>query len=174
MRRNVRNVIGALSLAAVAVLGLAACGSSDRSSGSTGTSASAGTSGGSAGTSAGSGGDDSDLCTYAKQLEQSLNPDSLSTPDKATFDKVQEIIANVQAKAPDEIKADVATVAENFKNVQAIFSQYDYDIAKLTSAVTADPTLAQKLQALSGDDFNAASQRVDTYLQEHCGITAGS
>jgi hypothetical protein len=173
MRRNVRNVIGALSLAAVAVLGLAACGSSGKSSGSTGTSASAGTSG-SGGTSAGSSGDDSDLCTYAKQLEQSLNPDSLSTPDKATFDKVQEIIANVQAKAPDEIKADVATVAENFKNVQAIFSQYDYDIGKLTSAVTADPTLAQKLQALSGADFNAASQRVDTYLQEHCGITAGS
>ena len=90
--------------------------------------------------------------------------------DEATFDKIDEIIGNVQAKAPDEIKDDVATVAKNFQDVRAIFAQYDFDIAKLTSAATADPALTDKLQALNSDEFNAASQRVNTYLQEKCGI----
>ena len=168
MHRNLRKVVGTLALTAVAVLGVAACGSSDNGSSSGGTSASAGTSGG-----GGSGGD-SDLCTYAKQLEETTNPDSFSTMDKATFDKIDEIISNVQAKAPAEIKDDVATVAKNFQDVRAIFAQYDFDISKLTSAATADPALTEKLQALNSDEFSAASQRVNTYLQEKCGIQGGS
>lgn len=160
-------LVGTLALTAVAVLGVAACGSSDNGSSSEGTSANAGTSGG------GSAGD-GDLCSYAKQLEETTNPDAFSTMDKATFDKIEEIISNVQAKAPAEIKDDVATVAKNFQDVRAIFAQYDFDIAKLTSAATADPSLTAKLEALNDDEFNAASQRVNTYLQETCGITAGS
>ena len=94
--------------------------------------------------------------------------------DKATFDKIDEIISNVQAKAPAEIKDDVATVAKNFQDVRAIFAQYDFDISKLTSAATADPALTEKLQSLNSDEFSAASQRVNTYLQEKCGIQGGS
>lgn len=161
MHRNVRKVVGTLALTAVAVLGVAACGSSDKGSSSSGTSA-------------GASGSSGDLCTYAKQLEETTNPDSFSNMDKATFDKIDEIISNVQAKAPAEIKDDVATVAKNFQDVRAIFAQYDFDIAKLTSAATADPSLTDKLQALNSDEFNAASQRVNTYLQEKCGIQAGS
>jgi hypothetical protein len=160
MHRNVRKVVGTLALTAVAVLGVAACGSSDKGSSSSGTAA--------------GGGSESDLCTYAKQLEETTNPDSFSTMDKTTFDKIDEIIGNVQAKAPAEIKDDVATVAKNFQDVRAIFAQYDFDIAKLTSAATADPSLTDELQALNSDEFNAASQRVNTYLQEKCGIQAGS
>ena len=74
MHRNLRKVVGTLALTAVAVLGVAACGSSDNGSSSGGTSASAG--GGSAG--------DSDLCTYAKQLEETTNPDSFSNMALAT------------------------------------------------------------------------------------------
>ena len=168
MHRNLRKVVGTLALTAVAVLGVAACGSSDNGSSSGGTSASAGTSGG------GGSASGSDLCTYAKQLEETTNPDSFSTMDKATFDKIDEIISNVQAKAPAEIKDDVATVAKNFQDVRAIFAQYDFDVSKLTSAATADPALTDKLQALNSDEFNAASHRVNTYLQEKCGIQGGS
>ena len=103
-----------------------------------------------------------------------LDVDGEQPMDKATFDKIDEIISNVQAKAPAEIKDDVATVAKNFQDVRAIFAQYDFDIAKLTSAATADSSLTDKLQSLNSDEFNAASQRVNTYLQEKCGIQAGS
>jgi hypothetical protein len=168
MHRNLRKVVGTLALTAVAVVGVAACGSSDNGSNSNGTSASAETAGGTGGAA------NSDLCTYAKQLEETTNPDSFSNMDKATFDKIDEIITNVQAKAPDEIKDDVATVAKNFQDVRAIFAQYDFDIAKLTSAATADSSLTEKLQSLNSDEFNAASQRVNTYLQEKCGIQGGS
>jgi hypothetical protein len=151
----------------VAVLGVAACGRSDNGSSSGGTSASAGTSGG-------GGSASGDFCEVAKQLEQSMTAESLSKPNKETFTKIESFMGDLQAKAPAEIKADLATVAKNLQDVKAFFAQYDFDIAKLTSAVQADPSLAQRLQALNDDEFNAASQKLDTYLQEKCGIQGGS
>jgi lipoate synthase len=150
MHRNLRKVVGTLALTTVTVLGVAACGSSDNGSSS------------------------GDVCTYAKQLERSMTPESLASPDKATFDKLEAIMSNVQASSPAGIKDDVATVAKNFRDVRAFFAQYDFDIAKLTSAVQADPSLTEKLQALNSDEFKAAGGRLDTYFKEKCGIQAGS
>ena len=167
MHRNVRKVVGTLALTAVAVLGVAACGSSDNGSSSGGTSASAGTSGG-----GGSASDD--FCAVAKQLQQSMTRESLSNPNKETFDKIDGFMSDLQAKVPAEIKDDLATVAKNLQDVKAFFAQYDFDISKLTSAVQADPSLAGKLQSLNSEEFNAASQKLDTYLKEQCGIQASS
>jgi hypothetical protein len=166
MHRNLRKVVGTLALTAVAVLGVAACGSSDNGSSSGGTPASVGASGGSSVS--------GDFCAVAKQLEQSMTRESLSSPNKETFDKIEGFMSDLQAKAPAEIKDDLATVAQNLQDVKAFFAQYDFDIAKLTSAVQADPSLAEKLQSLNDDEFNAASQKLDTYLQEKCGIQGGS
>src|SRR5262245_17999716 len=118
MHRNLRTMIAASGLAVVALLGVAGCGSDNGSSAGT-------TSAG------GSGGDDSDLCRYAKDLEESTDSSTFSNMDEATFEKIEGIITNVQAKAPDEIKDDVAVVAENFQGVREIFAKYDFDVAKL-------------------------------------------
>jgi hypothetical protein len=166
MHRNLRKVVGTLALTAVAVLGVAACGSSDNGSSSGGTPASAGALEGSSAS--------DDFCAVAKQLEQSMTRDSLSNPDKETFDKIDGFMSDLQAKVPAEIKDDLATVAKNLQDVKAFFAQYDFDLGKLSSAVQADPSLASKLQSLNSDEFNAASQKLDTYLQEKCGIQAGS
>jgi hypothetical protein len=170
MHWNVRTAIGALALGGMAVLGVAACGS-DKGSGSSGSS------GGSNGTAsaAGSGSDSSDLCSYAQELEQSLNPDSLAAPDKATFDKLTEALSTAQEKAPAELKGDLGILADSVKSVRDFFAEYDFDLGKLTSAVQADPSLATKqLQAVDSAEVQAAGKRVDTYLQEQCGIEAGS
>ena len=44
----------------------------------------------------------------------------------------------------------------------------------LGSAAAADPELTQRLQSSAGEEFTAASDRVNTYLEETCGITGGS
>src|SRR5262245_35994072 len=167
MHWNVRRAIGALALGATAVLALAACGS-DKDSGSSGSSGSNGT--------AGSGsGDKSELCSYAQELEQSLNPDSLTSPDKATFDKLTEALNTAQEKAPAEIKDDLGVLADSVKSVRDFFAEYDFDLGKLAAAVKDDPSLATKqLQAVDSAEVQAAGQRVDTYLQEECGIEASS
>ena len=37
----------------------------------------------------------------------------------------------VRENAPDEIQADLDTVADGFAEVREIFEEYDYDLAKL-------------------------------------------
>ena len=151
MHRYGRTLATVLAAAAFATVGLAACGSDSGSSSSSG-----------------------DLCSYAKEMEASLSDDAFATPDKATFDKIEDIVGNVQDKAPAEIKADVATVAKGFADVKAIFAKYDFDLTKLTAAAAADPELTQQLQDFGNEDFTAASDRVSAYLDKECGIKAGS
>jgi uncharacterized lipoprotein len=140
-----------MAAAAFAVVGLAACGSDSASSTSSG-----------------------DLCSYAKEMEATLGDGAFSTPDKATFDQIEEIVTNVQDKAPDEIKADVATVVKSFADVKAIFAKYDFDLAKLSAAAAADPELTQQLQNFGNEEFTAASDRVSAFLDKECGIKSGS
>ena len=150
MQRNVRTMVG-LALAVAAIGALGACGSSG-------------------GSSSGSG----DLCSYAKEMESSLSDEAFSNTDKATFDKIEEIIGNVQDKAPSEIKDDVSTMAEGFAKVRELFAKYDYDLAKLSAAAASDPALTKQLESFSSEDFSAASDRVSTYLEEKCGITTST
>ena len=142
MHRNLRKVVGTLALTAVAVLGVAACGSSDN-----------GSSAGAivrqrSGTSRRLQRDHGPLhrarAADDTHLRGARSPTHADGRTSDQFDKIDEIIGNVQAKAPDEIKDDVATVAKNFQDVRAIFAQYDFDISKLTSAATADPALTDE------------------------------
>ena len=55
-------------------------------------------------------------------------------------------------------------MANGFADVQEIFAEYDYDLAKLGAAAAADPELTQRLEAFGGEEFTAASERVSTYL----------
>jgi len=151
MHRYGRTWVGTMAAAACATVALAACGSDSGSSSSGG-----------------------DLCSYAREMEATVSDDAFSTPDKATFDKIEEIVGNVQDKAPSEIKADVATVAQGFADVKAIFAKYDFDLTKLSAAAAADPELTQQLEDVGNEEFTAASDRVSAFLDEECGITSGS
>ena len=156
MRVNGRTMVAAVGLALLAPMGLIACGSDGGSS----------SSGGSSGSSGGS----SDLCDSAQELQDAnvaTDPTSLKQED---FEKFEDIVAELQDKAPAEIKADLDTFAEGFAKVKAIFAKYDYDAQKLTAAAATDTALQQQLQSLSGEEFTAASNRIDQYFQDTCGI----
>lgn len=140
-----------MAAAALATVGLVACGGDSTSSSSGG-----------------------DLCSYAKEMEATVGDDAFSTPDKATFDKIEDIVTNVQDKAPAEIKDDVATVVKGFADVKAIFAKYDFDLTKLSAAAAGDPELTQRLENFGNEDFTAASDRVSAFLDKECGIKSGS
>jgi hypothetical protein len=179
------------SLTLLCLVGLAACGGDDSKTtsatdGATKTtvasgSASATTAGGSASGGAtttidfkGSG--SSSLCDYGKDIESnSALTDAFSGKTDAKglkdgFTKTLDVINTAVSKAPSEIKADLQTLQAGFKQIAAFYASYDYDITKLTAAMKADPTLVTKIDALNSDAYSAASDRVDAYFAQVCGI----
>ena len=150
--RTIRTMAGAA--VALMVFGLAACGSDGGSS------------------SDGGGGNGEDLCTNARELEALGSGDALTDLNEETFTKLNELVAGVKENAPDEIQADLETVSTGFADVQEIFAEYDYDLAKLGAAAAADPELTQRLESFGGEEFTSASERVTTYLQEECNLSS--
>ncbi len=165
--------------AALVALVLAGCGgdNSSPSAQSPTTTAAGGTSGSNASTTSPSfsGSGSSDFCNFAKDLQNSDIGSSLdsdnSTNLKADLDKVRDALSQAKDKAPAEIKADVATVADEFQKYNDILAKYDYDPQKLTDAAQKDPQVLQQATAVLGDPkYQAASDRVSAYAEQVCGI----
>ena len=64
----------------------------------------------------------------------------------------------MKENAPDEIQADLETVSNGFADVQEIFAEYDYDLAKLGAAAAADPELTQRLESFGGEEFTGGQR----------------
>jgi hypothetical protein len=166
-----------LALAAAAVLAMAACGSSGGSSATTTESASsapAGTTGPDQSVTVDtnfSGQGSSDLCSYAKQLEESGTVTNLSTASKADFEKFKGIVKNIEDKAPDEIKGDVQTYEKFLADLQTVFEKYNYDTAKIGAAAATDPDVQKVLASINDPDFTASTTRLDAYFKQVCGLT---
>jgi hypothetical protein len=85
----------------------------------------------------------------------------------ASGDADTEELQELASKVPDEIQADVETLA-------AAFSQYAEKLQDIGIEAGATPTAAQvqELQAaiatLDQEELTAASQRIETWAQENC------
>jgi hypothetical protein len=116
------------------------------------------------------------LCDYGKDIESSSaltdafggKTDAKSLKDG--FSKTLDVINTAVGKAPSEIKADLQTLQAGFKQIAAFYATYDYDVTKLTAAMQKDPSLVSKIDALNSDAYSAASDRVDAYFAQVCGI----
>jgi hypothetical protein len=169
------------SVAIASLLLLGACGGGD-DTGSSGllaggdTTKSTTASGSSTGSTDFTGKNSGEFCKYAKQIEQdSAFGDSFmeSTDAKTMKDdlkKAQDVFSTAIGKAPSEIKPDMQTMQKALKSLSDLMSGYDYDMAKMTAAVEKDPNLAAKLEAFSSTEFEQASERVDAYFSQVCGI----
>jgi hypothetical protein len=144
---------GILAIAAVAAI-LSACSSGDGN----GDSAEA---------------DDGDFCSVASQLNQSVDA-TVTDPDEATFDEIEAAIDEARASAPGEIEEDLATLDEGFTSVREIFAEYDFDLTKLMAAAAADPEILTNMQTINGGEVEAAGNRVEAYVREHCGEGVGT
>jgi hypothetical protein len=172
--------------AALVALLLAGCGG-DNSPSATPAATSATTSGGSSQTTASGGGDasttspsfsgsgNSDFCGFAKDLENSDLANGLTGENadlKGAFTQLNDALSKAEDKAPSEIKADIKTMGDAFKQYSDVLAKYDYDVAKLTAAAQKDPqVLAQATALLSDPKVEEASTRVTAYAEQVCGIT---
>ena len=131
--------------------GTAACGGDDGDGGSA--------SGG------GGGGDKDRFCELAAQedIEGLEDFDPESTGD---MEQLDEALAQLSDAAPGEIKDDVETVASGLRELVEVLSTID------TSDPDALGELAERAEELEGmqEKMEAATERVDRYLEEECGI----
>ncbi len=111
-----------------------------------------------------SGSASSKYCGLARQFSQATSP-SLSSDPKVLSDQFDALSGQFQSVAPAPIKADVDTVITTIKQLVASFKAANYDVSKINPADMA---------ALQDPKFVAATQRVEAYDAQVCGITTTS
>jgi len=121
----------------------------------------------------GSGSSTADYCAKIaayKAKSDELDSVFTGTPDSAkieeAFTTMQSMVSDLKSDAPAEIKQDVTTMSDAIDSVVKIFSQYDWDFVKLASA----PEFATLQQELAGADMTAASDRLEAFSTDTCGI----
>lgn len=152
MRRITTLAIGAFA----AVSLLAACGGDDSSNGGAVS--------------------DEEFCTMiqnykdkADSFDSAFNSDDPKDIETA-FTTMQGILHDLDDAAPSGVKEDLGTMVGVIDRMIEIFDQYDWDFTKLAMA----PEFEELSTQLDGDEMNAASDRLDQYSEEVCGIESGS
>lgn len=166
-------IIGSVALGSL----LAACG--DDPKGAVGGKTSEGGSDSSAETTNGGGGgglDDAAFCemirTFMQATDEMSAAYSIDDP-KATqraFETMQDMVAQLDAAAPDSIQGDVHTMRLAIDEMIGIMDKYDYDIMTLSTAPEAEDF------ATIGDteEMTAADARLTAYSTDVCGIPTDS
>lgn len=103
----------------------------------------------------------SKYCGLARQFAQAITP-TLSGDAQQLFQQFDAESGPFVAAAPSAIKSDVQTVVTVVKQLEAEFAAVNYDATKLTPA---------NLAPVEAPSFAAASDRVNDYDVQVCGIT---
>jgi len=96
------------------------------------------------------------------------NPTSASV--ETAFTTMQGMIHELDKNPPAAISADVHTMTAAVDRIVAIFEQYDWDLVALQTA----PEYAELQQQLTGEEFSGASDRLEAYSMDVCGLPADS
>jgi hypothetical protein len=146
--------LGCVALAASIAVGLAGCGGSSGSDSapkivvrSTTTAASGGQA----------------ACDTANRAAASLAAVDLT--DRQGLAELPAAIAHLSDVVPDELRDDVAIVAEAVSRYVTVLQAHDFD----APAVEADPAAAAELHALDTPEFVESMGRIRSWLQESCG-----
>jgi hypothetical protein len=139
MRTKVGVVIAALAL------GLAACGGDDDDSAS--------------------GADYCELATQAEAASDALDQldGSDAAANEAAFAKIVDSIAAAADAAPGEIRSDVETTLEGFRELVKVFEANDWDL----TAATEDPKFTEVADTQKYQD---AGNAVEAFNEQECGI----
>jgi hypothetical protein len=109
-----------------------------------------------------------DFCTVARQLEENdpLSDTAIDSFGPEFFAEAISLFERLQAIAPGEIQGDIGTLVAQFRQLDSLAAQYDYNFF--------DPELGQALSTLDTSAGDAASDRIDAYLSQVCGIDTGA
>ncbi|HVL32171.1 MAG TPA: hypothetical protein VM600_01160, partial [Actinomycetota bacterium] len=124
------------------------------------------------------GGDGSKYCQLARALEDDADQlEDIDFTDVAKLgDEFRRIINQIEpqldayvAASPSGIKADAQVLAQSFRELKRILESFDYDFSR-----AQDPKVAAELQKLgtlfNDKDIEAATDRIETYNKDECGI----
>lgn len=153
--------------AVLSALVLAGCGG--KGSSSTATTAASPTTtvpGGSTTTPSFTGSKSSKYCELARQLPSAATADlSDAAKMKALFQQFDTFAAQFLAVVPAAIKTDADTVVNGLKQLETSLKAVNYDVTKV------DPNA---LSSLTDPNFIAATDRIDAYDSQVCGINTTS
>lgn len=111
-----------------------------------------------------SGADSGNFCAIARELDENnpFDDPDLAPFSEAFFEATLDFYSQVEAIAPDEVRADFVLIRMGLEQLAAAAEQYDYNLF--------DPGLGQALEAIDTAEFDAASMNIETYLLDVCGI----
>lgn len=102
-------------------------------------------------------------------LESAFDPTTAMTEGGEAFELLAEEVQEVAEAAPDEISDAFRTMADGFEQFAEVFSDID-----LSDPQNIDPSVFEQLEQGPGEDFEAAAQEIDAWIQENCpGLTGG-
>lgn len=122
--------------------------------------------------------DNDDFCGLAENFSdfeestQEVFGDGGAEPEKLeeAWTRISENFANFREAAPAEVKDDVTTVTDTLDDFTAILEDVDYDITALITRAATDPSITERLEAFEGEEVEAASDRVEAFVSEECGV----
>jgi hypothetical protein len=111
-------------------------------------------------------------CEVAKRLDAADAKTSGSSDPTAELKTMSASLKEITAVAPDEISADIKALTSTLEPTLALFSKYDYDIAKLSEAAAKDPKIMEQLTAIQDADAKMTdiTKRLEIFDEKNCGI----
>jgi hypothetical protein len=102
------------------------------------------------------------FCDQARALEEADFLSDMSLLSEDFFAETERALAQIIDDAPAEIRDDVATLLDGFRDLGATLEEYDYNLL--------DPELQQELEDLDTSTFEEAGSNIEDYLEQVCGI----
>lgn len=117
----------------------------------------------------------SDFCKNAARATASLasvfSDESSDASPKESWTLMLSYAAEMLKDAPDEIEDEAARLEEGISDYAEVLAKYDFDLM----AMAENPGALAEVEAIDKDgSMTQASEAVDTYLEESCGIPQGS
>jgi hypothetical protein len=102
-----------------------------------------------------------------------LTPDESSAAMAEGFQFMQALFVRAVQLSPNEIRGDMALFADAMAEYNALLAEYDYDFMALAMASMEDPELEERFATLDSPEFDAASERIEDYVLDECGVDLG-
>ena len=114
----------------------------------------------------GDGGAFCDRATVVDQQFQELESsfEGSEMPNEDVFDQAADALDDLADGAPDDIAEDLQTIADGAREIGEVFADIDL------SDTEGLAELAPRMEEI-GEEVEAASGRVEAYLEEECGIS---
>lgn len=119
---------------------------------------------------------ETDFCGMIQDYKDKADSfDSAFTQDdpkavEEAFTTMQGVLQDLESAAPSEVKSDLETMVTTVDRMIAIFDKYEWDFTQLAMA----PEFEELSADLDSEEMAMASDRLDAYSKDTCGIDAGS